>query len=631
MLITVAKSFETWITAQTQKSMGRNRGIDNISFHGINRLRELILELAFSGKLCENSKEIPNFTQIFNSIKKERELYHKERNVRIQKFEPLQIQLKEFKFPKNWTHVYLDDIIVYITDFQSNGSFATLRKNVQYYDEENYAVLIRLTDLRHNLEKSNGFVYTDEKGYKFLAKSFVNGGELVVANVGAGVGTTIEIPVINRPATLAPNMFMVVLTKDINKDFFKYFSKSPRYWDYINEVNVGTGQPKINKKEYKSCKIPFPPIEEQQRIVAKVDELMALCDKLEQQQTGSLKTHQLLVETLLKTLTDAKDVAELNKAWQQIEINFSLLFTTEESVDLLKQTILQLAVMGKLTQDFRARNPELVSGANSARELLKKITAEKEKLIAEGKIKRQNPFPKITDDERPFELPLVWKWVRWNELLAFDDGAFKRGPFGSSLKKDMFVDSGYKVYEQYCPINDDCSFERYFITNEMFENLKTFAVKANDFLISCSGATLGRITQIPEVFKEGIINQALLRVRINHQYLNYTFFKYLFKSPYFQKLILDNSTGSAIPNVKGVYELKSMPIPLLTIAEQHQIVAKVDELFSLCDALKERINESQEIKVKLADAVVEVAVKDKPAGKVIYTANEQMSIAAEPE
>jgi type I restriction enzyme, S subunit len=108
---------------------------------------------------------------------------------------------------------------------------------------------------------------------------------------------------------------------------------------------------KLGLKAESNLALALPPLAEQHRIVAKVDELMALCDKLEQQQTGSLETHQLLVETLLKTLTDAKDVTELKEAWQQIENNFSLLFTTEESIDLLKQTILQLAVMGKLTQD----------------------------------------------------------------------------------------------------------------------------------------------------------------------------------------------------------------------------------------------------------------------------------------
>src|SRR5262249_10230353 len=150
------------------------------------------------------------------------------------------------------------------------------------------------------------------------------------------------------------------------------------------------------------------------------------------------------------------------------------------------------------------------------------------------------------------ELPQGWVWTTWESILSLDDGSFKRGPFGSALKKSIFVSSGYKVYEQYCPINDDCSYVRYYITPEKYEELKAFAVKARDFLISCSGVTLGRITQVPDDFEEGIINQALLRVRINNEIVNDQFFLKLFRSPYFQKQIFDNVTGSAIPNVKGV-------------------------------------------------------------------------------
>ena len=153
-------------------------------------------------------------------------------------------------------------------------------------------------------------------------------------------------------------------------------------------------------------------------------------------------------------------------------------------------------------------------------------------------------------------LPEHWQWVTWEMLLAHEDGAFRRGPFGSTLRKSIFVESGYKVYEQYCPINDDCSFGRYYITPEMFKKLKSFEVKAGDFLISCSGVTLGRITQVPEGSDEGIINQALLRVRINNKIIDDKYFLYCFRAPFFQKLLFVNSTGSAIPNLKGVKEFK---------------------------------------------------------------------------
>ncbi|MFP3370993.1 restriction endonuclease subunit S [Pseudomonas sp. SIMBA_068] len=183
----------------------------------------------------------------------------------------------------------------------------------------------------------------------------------------------------------------------------------------------------------------------------------------------------------------------------------------------------------------------------------------------------------------------VWSSTSWAEILKNNKDAFKRGPFGSSLTKSMFIAHGYKVYEQYCPINDDCTFARYYISPQKFEEMEAFAVEPGDFLISCSGVSLGRITQVPPGSEPGIINQALLRVRLNPSLYSDAFFKIIFRSPSFQKDLLDNSTGSAIPNLKGVKELKAMQVPLPTLEEQIEIVRRVEQLFSFADQLEARV------------------------------------------
>ena len=160
--------------------------------------------------------------------------------------------------------------------------------------------------------------------------------------------------------------------------------------------------------------MPIPPLAEQHRIVAKVDELMALCDQLEQQQTDSNATHQTLVETLLATLTSAADQDEFTEAWQRIADHFDTLFTTEQSIDQLKQTILQLAVMGKLVPQDPNDEPASV--------LLEKIAKEKARLIKEGKIKKQKPLPEISDDEKPFDLPDSWAWTYVGECFSLTSG-----------------------------------------------------------------------------------------------------------------------------------------------------------------------------------------------------------------
>ncbi len=597
MIDTIVNSFDIWTGAQGIKSRTRIKNVDNISLEGISKLRELILELAISGKLCETSLENPDFAKILKNIKNEREQFHKERNVRLQKFEPLQIKIKEFQYPKNWATVYFEDIIVYITDFQANGSFATLRKNVQYYDEENYAILVRLTDLRHNLKKSSGFVYTDEKGYNFLSKSIVNGGELVIANVGAGVGTILEIPVINKPATLAPNMFMLVLTKAYDKEFFKYFSKSHRYWEYINEVNVGTGQPKINKREYKSCKIPFPPLEEQHRIVAKVDELMALCDKLENEQFNNLKTHQVLVKTLLETLTQANDVDELHKAWERLSVHFDTLFCTDDSIDQLKQTILQLAVMGKLEKQDPKDEP--------ASELLKKISKAKEKLIKEGKLKKTAPLSKIRPEEMPFNLPVGWEFCRLEELcMLITKGSSPKwqGVSYTENPNDVLFVTSENVGSYKLLLDSKKYVELKFNTIEPKSILKR-----GDFLMNIVGGSIGR-TAIYNIDELANINQAVCLIRMLPEYIDERFFLHFFNSSICVSYMFDKQVDNARPNL-SMSNISKFVIPLPSLTEQKRIVEKVESIFGLCDTIKEKILESQALKVLLSKTIVEKAVQ----------------------
>ena len=169
-------------------------------------------------------------------------------------------------------------------------------------------------------------------------------------------------------------------------------------------VSGTTNQVELNINAVASLIIPLPPLAEQHRIVAKVDELMQLCDQLEHKQNNSLQTHRQLVSTLLTKLTEATDSQAFQAAWSRIAAHFDSLFTTESSIEQLKQTILQFAVMGKLVP----QNPN----DEPADELLKKIATEKARLITEGKIKNQTPLPKINEDEKPFALPNGWEWTK---------------------------------------------------------------------------------------------------------------------------------------------------------------------------------------------------------------------------
>lgn len=232
----------------------------------------------------------------------------------------------------------------------------------------------------------------------------------------------------------------------------------------------------------------------------------------------------------------------------------------------LKNSILQLAVQGKLVEQ-RAEE-------GTARELLEHIKLEKEQLIKDKKIKKSKPLPEITEDEIPFEIPESWVWGRFGEF-----GNYKKGPFGSALTKAMFVPKGedtVKVYEQKNAIQKEASLGNYYITRDYFESkMKGFELFSGDIIVSCAG-TIGETYIMPEGIEQGIINQALMRMKLMPSvYVEYflIYFDVILK-----QTARKSSKGSAIKNIPPFDELKRYLVPLPPLEEQHRIVAKIEEL-----------------------------------------------------
>jgi restriction endonuclease S subunit len=197
------------------------------------------------------------------------------------------------------------------------------------------------------------------------------------------------------------------------------------------------------------------------------------------------------------------------------------------------------------------------------------------------------------------------------EIISKEKHSMKRGPFGGSLKKEIFVPSGFLVYEQYHPINNDFDFGRYFITKEKFEEMKAFFVKPGDLLISCSG-TIGKIAEIPEEnFEEGIINQALLKITLDNSKVLNKYFIYLFQSQYIQKHLTKISRGVAIKNVPSVKELKTIEFPIPSIQEQQTIIQEIESKFSVIDKIEQVVNESLEKSEKLRKSILKSAFEGK--------------------
>lgn len=166
--------------------------------------------------------------------------------------------------PKGWRLSTIDEEKERLTDYVANGSFASLASNVHYKDTEDYAVLIRLVDFNNDFK--GPFVYIDEHAYNFLSKSSLSGGEIIISNVGANVGTIFKCPNLPYKMSLAPNAITIKLKGD--NDFYYYWFKSKIGQANIQALVTGSAQPKFNKTNFRSMYIPVPPLATQRRITS---------------------------------------------------------------------------------------------------------------------------------------------------------------------------------------------------------------------------------------------------------------------------------------------------------------------------------------------------------------------------
>ena len=266
----------------------------------------------------------------------------------------------------------------------------------------------------------------------------------------------------------------------------------------------------------------------------------------------------------------------------------------------LRQKILDLAIRGKLVPQDPNDEPASV--------LLERIRAEKERLIKEGKIKRSKKNTSDTPhyENMPFEIPNGWEWCKLDDL-AF----YKKGPFGSSLTKSMFVPespSVYKVYEQKNAINKDCSLGHYFINAEKYEELKGFAVSPHDIIVSCAG-TIGETYVLPDNIRAGIINQALMIIRlydtcITDFYLLY--FDFILKNE-----AAKESKGTAIKNIPPFDILKNFLIPIPPISEQIRIIEEVNKWLNVVQQIDDSGEDISNLIYKTKSKILDLAIHGK--------------------
>jgi len=382
MVNLITEHIDIWTGAQTQKTSGgrgRGKNSNGQSPHGIKKLRELILELAVRGKLVPQDPNDEPARVLLKKIAQEKVRLIEEKEIKKRnKLPEVTEGEKPFELPEGW-------------EWERLGNIAEIIRGVTYkkHDAQDNSfeggiALMRANNIGYTLNFDN-LVYIPKNLVK-EAQIIITGDLLIAMSSGSPdlVGKAAQVDS-DIDSTFGAFCGVIRATSNDLWNYFGFFFKTPIYRDQTTKSGKGIGINNLNKGSLENLLVALPPLSEQLRIVAKVDELMALCDQLEQQQTDSNATHQTLVETL----TSAAKQGEVTEAWQRIANHFDSMFTTEQSIDQLKQTILQLAVMGELAP----QDPN----EESASVLLEKIAEEKARLIEEGKIKKQKPLPEITD------------------------------------------------------------------------------------------------------------------------------------------------------------------------------------------------------------------------------------------
>ena len=592
----ITDNIDVWTsTVKTKATTGRGSS-KKLELYGVKKLRELILELAVRGKLVPQDPSDEPASVLLERIAAEKAQLVKDKKLKKPKELPSidEIELPNYTLPLGWKWAFIPEVIAHDNYAIKRGPFGSALKKA-YFVASGYKVYEQQHAINDDFLR--GEYYVNEKKFEELKAFEVKPFDLIISCSGT-VGKVAIAPVDMERGIINQALLKISLnTSALTNEYFKILF--PAYYMKTETLSdlQGTAQKNmVSVETLKSEPFPYPPIEEQHRIVAKVDELMTLCDQLEQQTEASIAAHQVLVTTLLDTLTNSANAEELMQNWQMVAEHFDTLFTTEESIDQLKQTILQLAVMGKLVPQDPTDEP--------AAKLLERIAEEKAQLVKEKKIKKQKALPPIAEDEKPFELPNGWEWCRFEDVVEIHSGITKgRKLAGRELTTIPYlsvanVQRGYLNLENVKEIDLP------------IDELEKYAVKEGDLLITEGGDwdKVGRTatwrSEVPYMAHQNHVFKA--RPYLSEQ--SEIWLEMYLNGPFARDYFAGSSKQTTNLASINKTQLRSCLIAVPPNGEKQRITMKVQELMDMCKLLQERIAVCQQTQFQLADAIVEQAV-----------------------
>ena len=547
--------------------------------NGIPKLREMILQLAVMGKLVPQDPKDKPASVLLEKIAKEKERLVAEAKIKKQKpLTPIKLDEAPYELPEAWEWVKFEELSKKITDGEhispektNSGTMLLTAKHVT----------------QNGISLEDPQFVTNEDAEKFRQRCDPEQGDIVICSRGT-IGRCAVVNVDVRFCLMGSVILIKPFTL-VDSQFLVFFLQTNSAQDWMKGSTGATAVKALYLKDIRKCPIPLAPRSEQRRIVAKANELLALCDRLEEQKKRREELHTNMNSTCPYALISPKPI-ESKKGWTRIRNNFDLLYDTPESVAELRQSILQLAVMGKLVPQDPKDEPAHI--------LLKRIAEERARLVREGKIKKQKRLQENRTDQKPFKLPKGWTWARFPELGEFRRGKSKHRPRNDpslySHGKYPMVQTGdvaraNGVVKTYTALYNEKGLSQ---SGLWPKGTMCITIAAN---IADSGI-LGFDACFPDSIVGFIPSAAIGDAR---------YFEYFMRTA--KERLVDFAPSTAQKNINlGILETVNIPLP--PVQEIKRIVIRLDELMTICDILRSHLNYAQTIQVQLADAIVEQAV-----------------------
>lgn len=544
---------------------------------GVEKLRKVIRSLAVRGLLATQRPSDESAERLLARLRK---VADGRRSKTIQGIHNLLADITGFTPPVGWAWASLSELGRFASGkTPSKGKAEYWNGTIPWVSPKDMKSP-RLTDSEDHVSEK-----AVNDGLAIVPESSV----LIVVRSGI-LRRTVPVAITAMPCTVNQDLKALTLKDPMMAAYVQLLIGGFESFILSNLTKIGTTVESMKFDEFSGCRFPLPPLAEQHRIVARVEELMTLCDELEARGRLADEQHARLTTTLFDALTTSDSAHTLADNWQRIAAHFDLLLDRPQAIDALEQTILQLAVRGLLVPQDTSDEP--------ASKLLARIRVEKDRLIAEGKIKRDKSLPPVKSEEMSFEVPDGWAWARMNHISD--------NRLGKMLDRAKNTGKLYPYLR-----NTNVQWQRIGLDDLKKIRLEDhevdeYRLAVGDLLI-CEGGYPGRCAIWNEPRREMFFQKALHRVRplcgVLAEYL-----EICMRTDSQSGALEQYFTGATIKHFAG-QELNRYAIPLPPLAEQHRIVSRVEHLRRLCDNLRERLNKVRATQTHFAEALVMEAVQ----------------------